>query len=64
MIVDAKSAYYDIHQVFHGGLHNFWYDGYQGFNWRNLTSSTIKVARCDNDEDAEYVRVRIWVIRE
>lgn len=64
VMVDAKDTYYGVHQVYYGGLYNFWDDGYQGFNWRRLTDSTIGVARCDYDVTVEYVRVRIWVIRD
>jgi len=48
---------------YYGGMETGDGDHYYGACWRYLTTTQINVYRWQNDYMADYVRVRIWVIR-
>jgi len=55
---DGASPY--IHQIFYGGDGNV--ANVYGTYWKDLTTTTIRVHRTEQDNDWNYVRVIIWKI--
>jgi len=50
------------------GINTFAYGGFenagvwQGAHWSNLTNTTINVYRFANDETADHIRLRVWIL--
>jgi len=55
---DGASPY--IHQIFYGGDGNV--ANVYGTYWKDLTTTTIRVHRTEQDNDWNYVRVMIWKV--
>lgn|GEM_PF-1518159 len=62
MLYDNSGGITGPHQVGYGGWRD---DGtYGGAYWHELDNSKVKVTRASSDVSVDWVRVRIWVIRD